>query len=134
MTTPVTESAPTILPVSVAPKVEIACIFFDGETPRTEADEYVEIINSGATVADLAGWTLLDSADGRPTFEFPSLTLAPGETIRVYTNEIHSNSGGLSFGSGVAIWSNSEPDQASLLNTNGETVSTASYPPGCNSP
>ena len=123
--------APTIHPVSLSPEIEIACIFFDGETPRTESDEYVEIINSGATTADLTGWALVDSADGRPTFEFPALTLASGETVRVYTDEIHSRSGGFSFGSGVAIWSNGEPDQASLLNTAGETVSTATYPPGC---
>ena len=125
MITAIPESAPTILPVSVALEVEIACIFFDSETQRTESDEYVEIVNSRAAEEDLTGWNLLDSADGRPNFEFPALTLAPGETVRVYTNEIHSSSGGLSFGSGVAIWSNSEPDQASLLNTNGDIVSTA---------
>jgi len=111
--------------------VEIVCIFFDGEAPRTESDEYVEILNAGAVDADLTGWILLDSADGRPSFEFPETILASGETVRVYTHEVHSRFGGLSFQSGAAIWANSDPDEASLLNTNGEVVSTAAYPPGC---
>jgi hypothetical protein len=94
---------PTASPVSVTREVQIVCIFFDGETARTEPDEYVEIINSGTTAADLTGCTLLDSADGRPSFEFHALTLASGEIVRVYTNEVHSSSCGFSFGSGVAI-------------------------------
>ncbi|NQW17277.1 MAG: lamin tail domain-containing protein [Chloroflexi bacterium] len=122
---------PTRIPATAGPRIEIACVFFDGEVPRSESDEYVEIINSGSASTDLSGWTLIDSADGRPSFAFPAITLASGETVRVYTNQLHPESGGLSFGSGAAIWSNSEPDEATLLNTSGEAVSSASYPPGC---
>jgi hypothetical protein len=32
--------------------------------------------------------------------------LKAGESVRIYTNEIHKESGGYSFGSGKAIWSN----------------------------
>jgi len=42
-----------------------------------------------------------------PTFTFPkSTTIKAGESVKIYTNEIHKESGGYSFGSGKAIWSN----------------------------
>ena len=96
------------------PDVRIACIFFDGEVPRSESDEYVAIMNDGGRGQDLTGWRLVDIADERPQFAFPPRILGPGETIRVYTNQTHSDSGGFSFGSNSAIWSNSNPDEAGL--------------------
>lgn len=79
------------------------------------------------------GWRLADIADGNPEFVFPSRTLEPGEVIRVYTNEVHPEWGGFSFGRGSAIWNNkkSDPDEAGLFNQAGELVSRESYPPGC---
>ena len=38
---------------------------------------------------------------------FPAHVLQPGETCRVYTNEVHPESGGFSFCCGHAIWKNS---------------------------
>ncbi len=111
--------------------VRIVCVFFDGEASRAEPDEYVEITNAGRASQALAGWRLLDVADGRPEFVFPARTLDPGETIRVYTNEAHPEWGGFSFGRGSAIWSNSAPDEAVLYDENGALVSRKSYPPGC---
>ncbi len=122
---------PTATPESATPDVRIACVFFDGEVPRTESDEYVAIVNEGGSAQELRGWRLVDIADGRPQFVFPSRTLEPGETIRVYTNQLHSDSGGFSFGSRTAIWSNSEPDEAGLYDAEGTLVSSKSYPPGC---
>ena len=79
------------------------------------------------------GWRLVDLFDGRPTLTFSSRTLSPGEVIRVYTNEVHSEWGGFSFESGVAAWNNdlSDPDTAALYNENRDLVSTRTYPPGC---
>jgi hypothetical protein len=115
------------------PLVEIVCIFFDGIEPRSEGDEYVAIANRGDASENLEGWTLVDSADGKPAFIFPSTIIEPGAEVRVYTNEIHDDTGGFSFNSGVSIWNNSsnEPDIAELMNSNGQTVSRVSYPPGC---
>ena len=107
------------------------CIFFDGEVYRTESDEYVEIANLGDAEQDLAGWTLLDVDDGSPSFLFPAWTLEPGGAIRVYTNEVHPQSGGFSFGRGTSIWNNNDPDTAALYDQNGDLVSSKSYPPGC---
>ena len=106
---------------------------YDGLVPQTEADEYVEIVNLGSGPQDLAGWKLVDIADGSPTFPFPSYILNPGEVVRVYTNEIHEEWGGFSFGRGSAIWTNktSEADSAGLFDEAEALVSQKSYPPGC---
>ncbi|MDP6823572.1 MAG: lamin tail domain-containing protein [Dehalococcoidia bacterium] len=102
--------------------------------PTSESDEYVEIKNTGSGSADMLGWLLTDIADGTPAFQFPAVTIDPGESIRVYTNEVHPESGGFSFGRGTSIWNNSSPDEAALYNASGEVVSRKSYPPGCQTP
>ncbi len=134
--TPITTPTPVPTPTIVAtttetPNLSIDCIFYDGVVPRTESDEYVQIVNAAGTSAELSDWSLKDVADGSPTFTFPSYTIAPNETIRVYTNEVHSESGGFSFGRGSSIWANSEPDTAALFNAQGQEISRKSYPPSC---
>ncbi len=107
--------------------VQITDIFYDGLVYRTESDEYVEITNLGNEPQNLAGWVLKDISEGYPSFTFPSYVLAPGQSIRVYTNEIHPEYGGFSFGYGKAIWNNSDPDTAVLYNAQGQEVSRKSY-------
>ena len=107
--------------------VQITYIFYDGVVYRTESDEYVEITNLGDTSQDLKGWLLKDISEGYPSFTFPSYVLAPGAKVRVYTNEIHPEWGGFSFGSGKAVWNNSIPDTAVLKNAEGQEVSRKSY-------
>lgn len=119
-------STPTLEPEKTT-NVQITHIFFDGQVYRTESDEYVEIKNLGSESVDLAGWKLADIAEGSPTFTFPSYTLQPGGRVRVYTNEIHSEYGGFSFGYGKAIWNNSSPDTAVLYDAQGQEVSRRSY-------
>jgi len=111
--------------------VVIGCIFYDGRVPRTEADEYVEIVNVGDTPVDLKGWVLRDISDGYPSFTFPSYVLQPGQAVRVYTDAVHPEWGGFSFGYRRAVWNNREPDVAALFDPAGNEVSRKSYPPGC---
>jgi len=107
--------------------IQITYIFYDGLVFQAETDEYVEITNLGDQSQDLAGWVLKDISEGYPTFAFPSYILAPGKSIRVYTNEYHPEWGGFSFEYGRAIWSNGESDVAVLYNRQGEKVSRKSY-------
>ena len=109
----------------------IACVFYDGVASRQEPDEYVEIVNTGTAEQDLNGWRLVDVSDEEPTFTFPQIVIPAGGRVRVYTNEIHEEWGGLSFVRGTAIWSNGEPDTAGLYDDAGTLVSTKTYPPGC---
>ena len=132
--TPSNDAPPVVCPVatteeetSVGSNVQITYILYDGFVYRTESDEYVEITNVGDTSQDLNGWTLLDISEGYPSLTFPSYILQPGKSIRVYTNEIHPEYGGFSFGSGKAVWNNSSPDTAVLKNAQGQEVSRKSY-------
>ncbi len=125
---------PTPPPTPVPPTASglaIECIFFDGKVTRTEADEYVQIVNSGRNAADLDGWRLVDIADESPTFTFSPYIVEPGGRVRVYTNEIHPEWGGFSFGRGSSIWNNGKPDTAGLFDPAGLLKSTKTYPPGC---
>lgn len=106
--------------------IVITSIFYDGIVPKTESDEYVEITNLGDATINLQGWVLKDLS-GSPSFIFPSFDLNPGQSIRVYTNEIHPETGGFSFSSSTAIWNNSNPDIAILLDDQGQEVSRLSY-------
>ncbi len=112
---------------TVGSNVQITRIFYDGLVYRVESDEYVEITNLGDQPQNLAGWMLKDISEGYPSFTFPSYILAPGASTRVYTNQIHPEYGGFSFGYGKAVWNNSAHDTAALYNNQGEEVSRKSY-------
>ena len=122
---PVISPEPT--PAPGVSNVQITRIFYDGVVPRVESDEYVEITNLGNEPQDLVGWMLKDISEGYPSFTFPHYILEAGATIRVYTNEIHPEWGGFSFGYGKAIWNNEEPDIAVLYDAEGQEVSRKSY-------
>jgi hypothetical protein len=90
--------------------------------------EFVEIVNSGGTAADLSGWTLSDATGLRHTFA-SGTTLAAGKAITVFgaaagiptgvSNAVGSTSGGLNL-------SNSG-DTVLLKNASGTTVDSTTY-------
>lgn len=123
-TKPPVQPPPT---TSINTNIQITRIFYDGQVYRVESDEYVEITNLGDEPQSLAGWILRDIGEGYPSFTFPSYILEPGESIRVYTNEIHPEYGGFSFGFGKAVWNNRSPDTAALYDDQGREVSRKSY-------
>ena len=66
-----------------------------------------------------------------PEFTFESsYTFEVGKRIRVYTNQVHPEWGGFSFGRRSAIWANDQSDTAGLFDSSGNLVSTKSYSPG----
>jgi len=119
------EAQPPLL--IIVENVEITYIFYDGLVPRVESDEYVEITNLGDQPQELTGCILTDISEGYPSFIFPSYILAPGKSIRVYTNEYHPEWGGFSFEYSQAIWNNTEPDVAVLYDNQGREISRKSY-------
>jgi endonuclease YncB( thermonuclease family) len=112
---------------TITSKLAIVEIHYNGAVPRVESDEYVVINNAGNQSQNLAGWVLRDISEGYPLFTFPYYVLAPGACIRVYTDEIHPESGGFSFGYGQAIWNNEEPDTAALFDCKGREQSRKTY-------
>jgi hypothetical protein len=124
-TTPPTDTpvpAPTAPP---APVVRISYIFYDGRVPRSESDEYAEITNAGSVPVNLGGWHLYAGDPGQD-FWFPGFDLQPGQSCRVYTDEIHPEFCGFSFGRGSAIWNN-DGDCGFLYDPTGAEVSQYCY-------
>lgn len=96
-------------------------------TGDKEPDEYVEIKNVGADPVSLAGWRLESEVRGQDSdqvFHFPrSLVMQPGQSCRVYTNQVNQDSCGLSFfHDGGAIWRNNDADAAVLFDANGVEI------------
>jgi hypothetical protein len=108
------------------PDVHITTVRNKGEVKRTQADEYIEIVNRGTVAANISGWTV-GADDAGQDFVFPEATvLQPGQRIRIYTNESHPEWGGFSYGSKRPIW-NDKGDLARLRDTSGTVVSEFGY-------
>lgn len=107
------------------PDVRITTVRNKGEVARTQSDEYIELINTGAPSISLKGWQI-SAGDKGQDFTFPDFTLVGGHTIRVYTNEIHPQWGGFSFASNRAIW-NDKGDTGELRKPDGTVVSSYAY-------
>jgi|GEM_PF-1111256 len=121
------EQQSTIPESTVTPKVEITNISYKGTVKRTQSDEYVEITNQEKTPADVSGWKIVSGVGRNKLFTFPEGTkLDPGQSVRVYTNEIHPESGGFSFHSGVSLWKDLG-DEAKLLDAKGNLVFGLAY-------
>jgi len=116
---------PTVPPGSGG--VRIAHIYYDGQKGLGEPDEYCEIANEGDVPVNLIGWRL-NADDPGQDFFFPAFELGPDERCRVYTNEVHPEWGGFTFGRGAAVWNN-EGECGHLFDNRGREVSTYCYEP-----
>ncbi|HZW02631.1 MAG TPA: lamin tail domain-containing protein [Anaerolineaceae bacterium] len=122
---PTQTPAPTLPPISSTGRIDIEHIFFDGVAGTAEPDEYVQIRNRDDHAVQMQGWKLSDAAGH--VFTFPSHVMQPNQACRIYTNQVHSDWCGFSYGSGSAIWNNSG-DTATLRNGQGTVVDSYSYP------
>lgn len=105
--------------------VAISAINYDGLVKYTEADEYIEIATTSAQ-QDISGWKIVIGTNDK-TFEFPAKSMIRSDAnVRVYTNEIHKETGGFNFESGKALWNN-KGGVAQLFDASGKEVSTFSY-------
>lgn len=65
-----------------------------------------------------------------PTYYFPKgSTIKPNSSVRIYTNEVHMETGGYNYGSGKAIWSNNG-GLAVMKDAKGKKISEYKYKPG----
>ncbi len=119
---------------------------------RNEPDEYVAIINESDTWQDVRGWTLVNETKGYPLYTFPEYfnacpsyykdyhtpistgvqpipcILGPYQSVLVYTDEFHSETGGFNFNYAPGdIWSNDVAEVAVLYDNNGKEISRRSY-------
>jgi hypothetical protein len=103
--------------------VVISGIYYDGQEPRSEGDEYITIKNVGSTSVNLEGYSI-NAGDNSQDFAFPSFVLRAGAEVRVYTNR--DIAGSFTFGRGSAIWNNSG-DCGYLYDPQGTQVSEYCY-------
>jgi hypothetical protein len=90
--------------------------------------EHVLITNTGAETVRLDGFVLRDSAPKRPhRYAFPSLSLAPGASVRVWTRKGKNDGENLYWGRLKSVW-NGPGDTLTLLDPAGDTLTQASYP------
>lgn len=108
---------------SDSPAVVIEEIFYNGQK-NPESDEYAQIRNISTEPVQLSGWML--SAGNNQDFTFPAFELASGHTCRVYTNEVHPDSCGFSFGRDESLWSNSG-DCGYLYDSSGNLIDQSCY-------
>jgi len=105
--------------------VVIEEVFAVGQVSVVESDEYAVIANRGVAAINIGGWRL-NAGNAGQDFIFSNFTLAPGQRIRVYTNEIHPESGGFSFGNGIPLWNN-DSDCGFLFEATGTQVASFCY-------
>lgn len=76
------------LPLGLGLRVNEVAAFNDGTLADEDRDypDWIEIINSGEESVDLAGFGLSDDPDDPYRWEFPELTLAPGEFAVVFAS------------------------------------------------
>jgi endonuclease/exonuclease/phosphatase family metal-dependent hydrolase len=98
------------------------------EPGSNTAGEFVELVNIGATAANIGGWTISDSLSVRHTFA-SGATLNPGKAIVVFagasaipsglSNAVAASSGGLAF--------NNDSDTVTLRDSGGATRNSFAY-------
>jgi len=97
-----------------------------GDDRENLTDEYVVFTNTGEEPLDLSGWTVNDEAGH--TYTVPDgTTLAPGETLTLYTGSGTDTESALYWGSGRPIWNN-DGDTVTVTTAAGEVLGGESYP------
>ena len=107
-------------------------------TPSTLLSRFSPVPKATVAQTGVIDWaacsqlTPLDPAPMKPMEGqqgLPALCiLYPGQTVLVFTDEVHCKYGGFSFNSGQGnVWSNQQPETAVLYNASGEEVSRRSY-------
>jgi micrococcal nuclease len=94
----------------------------DNENPN---GEWVEVTNQGGEPVDMSGYTLKDAANHIYTFD--NFTLAPGETLRLYSGQGQDSPTELYWGyNGESVWNNGS-DTAFLRDAEGALVDMYAY-------
>lgn len=104
-------------------RIEITTIVYNPAGDDV-AGEYVAIANSGGSSQNMSGWILSDAAVY--DFVFPSFTLAPGATVRVWVKSGANTATDLYSGRGSAVWNNTG-DTATLRGGGDQTIDSCSY-------
>ena len=113
--------------------VSIINIMFRGDPDRNQADQFVEIKNSGAASVNMSSWTL-QSASTNKIYVFPNgFSILAQQVCRIYTNSpsMWEGCGPFSFNSLTPVWSDTN-DMAELRDSTGAMMARYCYGPSPN--
>jgi competence protein ComEC len=118
-------AAPIVSPTPTV-SVSITATQFNapGDDRANLNGEWVQVTNSGASPAVMAGWALSDDSN-RPVYKFPQFTLGSGASVTVFTGVGADSATKLYMGRSAPIWNN-DGDTAILKDANGRIVSQRS--------
>lgn len=105
----------------------VAAVHADAEGNDHENlnEEYITFRNTGDETLAMGGWTVSDPADH--TYTIPSgFSLAPGETVTIYTGSGADSATDLYWGSDAAVWNNGG-DTIIVTTDSGQTVLEYEY-------
>jgi hypothetical protein len=122
------EPSPTATPTPTATSSAVSDINYQGTPSLNEADEFVELRNSGETLVAIQGWTIRHR-QGTSRIALPPLTLLAGQTCRIYTAPPAPSGtcGPITFGNSQNLWPN-DADTLQLLDASSLLVSEYAYP------
>lgn len=86
-----TATGPQATGTVVGTGVQIVYIFYEGVKSASEPDEFIEIKNFETTPVDISYW-LINAEANQNWYVFPEFTIQPGQSCRLYTNEINDDS------------------------------------------
>ena len=100
----------------------------EADAPGDEYDnlaaETVTLENARNESLDLTGWELADAA--AHVYTFPSVTLAPGETVTIHTGSGTDTETDLYWGQGAPVWNNGG-DRILVRDAVGDEILNATY-------
>lgn len=96
-----------------------------GDDRENLTGEYLVFRNAGDRMLDLSGWTVGDEADH--SYRFPDgTTLAPGETLTLYTGSGRDRAGEVYWNASQPVWNNAG-DTVFVRTAEGELVVEVTY-------
>jgi hypothetical protein len=107
--------------------VIINTIFYEGDPKKNEANEFVEVQSLENAPVEMEGWVLKNANRPEVTFTFPEYILQPGNSVRVYTNEVHPEYGGFTFHSDQGLWGGSDNVTAILYDSAGDELTQRTF-------
>ena len=93
------------------------------EAGDVDGTEFVAFVNDGSSSLDLDGYTVSDETE--KTYTFSGVTLAPGETVRLYS-ESGSDTDGVRYWGETHVWNNGG-DTVFVTDPSGTTVIEETY-------